>query len=82
MNLIAVLRKHQGDRSLREYAEFLGIGASTLSQVYTGLRRAGNDVHDAFLTRFPDAANEYVQAQMADATLKNQSEAEPIAAAV
>ena len=81
MYLIAVLRKHQGDRSLREYAEFLGIGASTLSQVYSGLRRAGNDVHDAFLTRYPDAANEYVQAQMADANQKAQV-VEPEAVAV
>lgn len=67
MNVVDVLRKYQGDRSLREYAEYLGIGASTLSQVYTGKRRPANDVHDAFLRRFPQAAAEYGQAQAVEA---------------
>lgn len=74
MHVIAVLRKYQGTRSLREYSEMLGIGASTLSQIYSGIRRAGNDVHDGFLRRFPEAVGEYGEAQLADAIARPQDE--------
>lgn len=67
MQIVDILKHYQGDRSLREYAEVLGIGVSTLSQVYGGQRNAGNVVIRAFLRVFPEAAAEITAALAAPA---------------
>lgn len=59
MTLIELLRHHQGGRSLRDYAELLGVSPSHLSQVYSGIRNAeGGYIVTGFLRAFPSAADE------------------------
>jgi hypothetical protein len=79
MHVVKVLRKYQGPRRLRDYATLLDIGESTLSQVYNGHRRAGNEVHDGFMRAFPEAAEEYGRAIYADAIAAPASPAEQVA---
>lgn len=39
--LISILRKKQGNKSLREFAPSIGISAAYLSDVYSGRRQLG-----------------------------------------
>lgn len=71
--IVELLRKYQGDRSLREYAADLGIGLSTLSMVFTGARNPGNDVREALFARYPAAAIEYAESLIVTAQLANGS---------
>ena len=43
-DLIARLKQLQGDRSLREFAEALGVSAPYLSDIYNGNRKIGNKI--------------------------------------
>ena len=43
-DVVEMLRKRQGDRSLRRYAADLGISPSYLSEIYRGTRRPGEVV--------------------------------------
>lgn len=67
MTIAELLRKYQGGRSLRDYATDLGVGASTLSMVYSGARKPGNDVRESLFRRYPAAAIEYAEGLIADA---------------
>lgn len=62
-----VIEDRQGDRTQGQYAEFLGLAQSTLSQIYSGARYPAKDVIHAFLRCFPDAAGDVGQAQLDDA---------------
>lgn len=66
MTVAQVLRKYQGDRSLREYSKVLGISLSHLWAVLNGDRNAGNDVTRGFLRAFPEATTEYINAFTAE----------------
>lgn len=68
MTVAEVLRKYQGDRNLREYAQVLGISLSHLWAVLNGERNAGNDVTRGFLKAFPEASAEYIAAFTANRT--------------
>jgi hypothetical protein len=72
--IVELLRKYQGNRSLREYAIDLGVGYSTLSMVFTGARNPGNDLREALFTRYPAAAIEYAEALIATAQRTEQDE--------
>lgn len=62
MTVSEVLGKYRRGRTLREYAEVLGISQSYLSQLLSGTRNAGNDVTRGFLRAFPEASAEYMAA--------------------
>lgn len=62
MTLLDILRKYQGDRSLREYAELLDISPSHLSQVFSGVRNPGLPIFRALAQKFPGAADEIAEA--------------------
>ena len=42
--VIALLRKQQGDRSLREFAEAIDVSAGYLSDIYCGYRAPGPSI--------------------------------------
>lgn len=63
MTPLQVLKKYQGNRSLRAYAIVLDISPTLLSQVYRGTRNVeGGQVITGFLRAFPDAADEMTAA--------------------
>lgn len=68
MTAVDVLKLHQGNRSLREYARLLGIAPSTLAGIYSGFRNPGNEVLRGFVKAFPDSAGEYATAFAATPT--------------
>jgi transcriptional regulator with XRE-family HTH domain len=45
-DVIEKLRKDQGTRSLREYADVVGCSASLISQVYSGTREPSEELLD------------------------------------
>ncbi len=67
MTVTDLLRKYQGERTLRQYAADLGLGVSTLSMVYSGARKPGNDVREALFRSHPAAAIAYAEGLIADA---------------
>jgi len=75
MRVAEVLRKYQGERNLREYAQVLGISLSHLWAVLNGERNAGNEVTRGFLKAFPDAATEYIAAFTDDSPAQTKQEA-------
>ncbi len=60
--LTDILRKYQGERSLREYARLLGVDHSTLSVVFNTDREPSTFVLAALARTFPDAAQEITSA--------------------
>lgn len=70
MNVARVIQNYQGNLTQQQYAESLGLSQSTLSQIYSGVRNPARDTINAFLRRFPQAANEIGQAQLADANME------------
>jgi len=47
-NVVEMLRKKQGKRSLREFARDLGISAPYLSDIYKGRRNPGPTILEQF----------------------------------
>ncbi len=63
--LTDILRKYQGERSLREYARLLGVDHSTLSVVFNTHRQPSTFILAALSRTFPESANEIAAALVA-----------------
>jgi len=60
--LTDILRKYQGERSLREYARLLGVDHSTLSVVFNTNREPSTFILVALARAFPETAPEIAAA--------------------
>lgn len=56
--LTDILRKYQGERSLREYARLLGVDHSTLSVVFNTTREPSTFILVALARTFPEAKDD------------------------
>ena len=74
--LTEILRKYQGERSLREYARLLGVDHSTLSVVFNTDREPSTFILAALARTFPPAAGE-IAAALADTTVGAEREQVP-----